>query len=372
MLLPIQARGDAGRANACRATTVPVVNIDFDDLEAQARATLDPGAIEYYAGAADDEATLADNRLAWRRRRLRPRSLVDVTEIDTSTSVLGTVLPAPMLVAPMAYQRLLHDEGELAVARGASATGTPMIASTMATYSLEDIAAAAGDGPMWFQLYVHENRDFTLGLCHRARDAGYRAIAVTVDMPRLGNRRRARRIGFEMPEVVPNFAVEGGPSGNRYASRGFDVSVTEELLGWLSREAGLPILVKGILRGDDALRSLDAGAAGIIVSNHGGRQLDGAIATADALVEVAEAVGGAAPVIVDSGIRSGTDIVRALAMGAQAVLIGRPVAWALATGGEAGVRAALEALQVEVELAFRLAGVRSVAEITPDLIAVPN
>lgn len=348
---------------------MPVVNIDFDELEAQAQALLEPGIFQYYAGAAEDEQTLADNRVAWRRRRLRPRFLVDVDTIDTSTTVLGTPLPTPLLVAPMAYQKLLHQDGELAVARGAAATGTPMIASTMATYSLEDIKDAAGDGPMWFQLYAHSDRDFTLGLCHRARDAGYRAIAVTLDMPRLGNRRRARRLGFEMPSVVPNFAVEGGPSGNRYASRGFDVSVTEEMLRWLSREAGLPVLVKGVLRGDDALRSLDAGAAGIIVSNHGGRQLDGAIATADALAEVAAAVGGAAPIIVDSGIRSGTDVIRALALGAQAVLVGRPIAWALATGGAAGVQAALEALQAEVDLAFRLAGVRSVAEVTPDLIA---
>ncbi len=351
---------------------MPSVDIDFDDLQAQARALLDPGAYEYFAGAADDEQTLADNRAAWRRRRLRPRFLVDVTDIDTSTAVLGTPLPTPILVAPMAYQRLLHDDGELAMARGAAAAGTPMIASTMATHSLEDIAAAAGGGPMWFQLYPHEDRDFTLALCHRARDAGYRAIAVTVDMPRLGNRRRARRIGFEMPDAVPNFAVPGGPSGNRYVSRGFDIAVTAEMIGWLAAEAGLPILVKGILRGDDALRALDAGADGIIVSNHGGRQLDGAIATADALEDVVSSVAGAAPIVVDGGIRSGTDVLRALALGADAVLVGRPAAWGLATGGEAGVQAALAALQAEVELAFRLAGVRSVAELTPDLVIIPR
>ncbi|MCU1689087.1 MAG: FMN-dependent alpha-hydroxy acid dehydrogenase, partial [Jatrophihabitantaceae bacterium] len=206
MLLPARRPDGSGRRKASRATTVRGVNIDFDDLQAQARTTLDPGVFQYFAGAAEDEETLADNRLAWRRRKLRPRFLVDVAVIDTSTSVLGTPLPTPMMVAPMAYQRLLHDDGELAVARGSAATGTPMIASTMATHSLEDIAAAAGGGPMWFQLYVHEDRDFTLALCHRARDAGYRAIAVTLDMPRLGNRRRARRIGFEMPSVVPNFA----------------------------------------------------------------------------------------------------------------------------------------------------------------------
>jgi 4-hydroxymandelate oxidase len=345
------------------------VDIDFDELEELARGRLEPGVYQYFAGAAEDESTMAENRVAWRRRRLRPRVLVDVDAVDTSTTVLGTPLAAPLLVAPMAYQGLLHEDGELALARAGAAAGAPVVVSTMASHSLEDVAAAAPAGPRWFQLYLHEDRAFSLSLCHRARDAGYGALVVTVDMPRLGNRRRARRHGLAMPERVPNFAVEGGPSGTRYASGGFNVSVTAEHISWLARESGLPVLAKGVLRGDDALRALAAGASGVIVSNHGGRQLDGAIASADALADVAAAVAGAAPILVDGGIRSGTDVLRALAMGADAALIGRPVLWALATGGEDGVLAALRALQAEIDLAFRLAGVRSTAEVTADLIA---
>lgn len=346
------------------------MNVDFGALEAMARDTVERGVFDYFAGGADDESTLVDNIAAWRRLRLRPRSLVDVTEVDTSTSVLGTAMPAPMMIAPMAYQRLLHDDGELAVSRAAAAAGTPFIASTMATYSLEDIAAAAPPGPRWFQLYVHRDMHFTMALVHRAKAAGYRALVVTVDAPRLGNRRRSRRNAVSMPASVPNLAMQGGTAvGTRYAGGAFDVAITEAIISHLSQASGMQVLVKGVLRGDDAVRSLDAGAAGIIVSNHGGRQLDGAIATADALADVVDAVQGRAPIVVDGGIRSGSDVIRALALGAQAVLVGRPILWALATGGQDGVLAALQALHAEVDLAFRLAGVRSVAEITPDLLA---
>lgn len=355
-----------------RRASVPRVDIDFDELEARARESADPGVYEYFAGAAEDESTMAENRLAWRRRKLRPRTLVDVSEVSTSATVLGTPLASPFMIAPMAYQALLHADGERAVASACASAGVPMVVSTMASFSVEDVASAGPGGARWFQLYLHEDRDFSLGLCHRARAAGYSALVVTVDMPRLGNRRRARRTGLAMPERVPNFTVDGAdaiPIGTRYASGGFNVSVTAEHVAWLARESGLPVLVKGVLRGDDALRSLEAGAAGVIVSNHGGRQLDGSLASADALVDVAGAVKGAAPLLVDGGVRSGVDVLRALALGAHAVLIGRPILWALATGGEAGVRAALDSLHAEVDLAFRLAGVRSVAEITGDLIA---
>ncbi|MGH8906537.1 MAG: alpha-hydroxy acid oxidase [Egibacteraceae bacterium] len=348
-----------------------------DELEQQARDRLTRTAYDYFAGGADDELTLADNVAAWRRLRLRPHVLRDVSKVSTETTVLGTPVAAPVLVAPMAYQRLAHDEGERATARGAAEAGTIMIVSTLSTVSLEDVAAAAPRATRWFQLYVRLDRRLTEELITRAVAAGYRALVFTVDVPVLGLRRRDERNRFCLP---PGMAMANfGETPLKVDGSGLAVYTDDEIqpaltfadIERLSGLCDLPVLVKGVLRGDDARVCVDAGAAGIIVSNHGGRQLDTAIATADALPEIVDAVAGEAEVLVDGGIRRGTDIVKALALGAQAVLVGRPVLWGLTIGGADGVRAVLGALSDEFARALALCGTPSVGEVTPDLLASP-
>ena len=349
--------------------------MDLEGLEEQARESLDPGAYDYFAGAADDELTLADNVAAWNRIKLRPRVLRDVSSVSLETAVLGERLTAPVLVAPAAYQRLADAEGEAATARAAAAFGTVMVVSTFATVSLEDVAAAAHAAPRWFQLYVHKDRSLTADLVSRADAAGYRAIVLTVDLAVIGNRRRDERNRFTLPDglgmantgaVMPRVESSGVAA---HASRDVDPSVSFADLEWLCSLSDLPVVVKGVLRGDDARRAIDAGAAAVAVSNHGGRQLDTALATADALAEVAGAVGDRAEVYVDGGVRRGTDVVKALALGATAVMIARPVLWGLATAGEAGVVAVLEGYRTEIERAFALCGAASVADVGYDLLA---
>lgn len=348
--------------------------LDLDELEQQARAAMDPSAFDYYVGGADDELTLRDNVAAWRRRRLRPRVLRDVSVVDLSTTVLGTEVSLPVLVAPTAYQRLAHDEGEPATARGAAAVDTLMTVSTLATVALEDVAAAAPDGPRWFQLYVHRDRDWTVELAERAAASGYRGIVLTVDTPVLGYRPRDERNDFTLPEGmhmanvrrdVPR--VEGSGLA-KYAGDMFERGLTFDHIGWLDDLTELPVVVKGVHRGDDAAAAVDAGAAAVVVSNHGGRQLDTAVATADALEEVVHAVAGRAEVYVDGGIRRGTDVVKALALGARAVLLGRPILWGLATAGEEGVTAVLEHFRTATTRAFALCGCASVEEVGRDLV----
>lgn len=346
-----------------------------DDLEQQARACLSPLAYDYVAGGADDELTLAENVAAWRRLRLRPRVLRDVSKVSTATTVLGTAVSLPALVAPMAYQRLAHDDGERATAQGAAAAGTIMIASTVATTSLEDIAAAAPEAVQWFQLYVHRDRGWTAELVARAAAAGYRALVFTVDLPVLGLRRRDERNRFRLPPgmVMANVGEPppqvDGSAIMAYASDRLDPGLTFADIEWLRGLCDLPVLVKGVLRGEDARACVDAGAHGIVVSNHGGRQLDTAIATAAALPEVVDAVGDAVEVLVDGGIRRGTDLVKALSLGAQAVLVGRPVLWGLASDGAEGVRSVLETLRDEFARALTLCGAPAVGEVTADLLA---
>jgi len=349
--------------------------MDLAQLERQARERLDPAAYDYYAGGADDELTLEDNVAAWRRLRLRYRVLRDVGKVSTATTVLGTEIPAPVIIAPTAYQRLAHDDGEAATARGAAVVGTVMTASTLATVSLEDVAAAAPDAPRWFQIYVRRDRGWSAELVARAAAAGYRALVLTVDLPVLGFRRRDDRNNFSLPvgmemanmgSAVPR--VEG--SGlQAYAAAELEPSLTFRDLEWLRSLSDLPLVIKGVVRGDDASACVAAGAAGVAVSNHGGRQLDSAIATADALPDVVDAVAGRAEVYVDGGVRGGTDVVKALALGARAVLVGRPVLWGLATGGEQGVAAVLEGFTEETARAFALCGARTVDEVTGDLLA---
>jgi 4-hydroxymandelate oxidase len=357
--------------------TGPFDPLDLAALEAVARARLEPEVYDYIAGGADGELSLADSLVAWSRLRLRPRVLRDVTEVSTATTLLGSPVPAPLLVAPMAYHRMAHPDGEAASAAGASAAGVPYVCSTQATMSVEEVAAAAPDAVRWFQVYVVRDRGWTAELVARAAAAGYRALVLTVDVPLLGNRLRDLRNDFRLPTGLrPANAPPAGAARQRelaadvLAQAGqFDPGLTPETIGWLAERSGLPVIVKGVLRGDDAAACLDAGAVGVVVSNHGGRQLDGVVATADALAEVAAAVGDRAEVYVDGGIRRGTDVVKALALGARAVLIGRPVLWALAAAGAAGVERLLAGLAAELRLAMALCGAVTVGELTPDLIA---
>lgn len=352
--------------------------INISDFEALARGRMEPSAFDYYAGGANDERTVADNLRAFDRWVIRPRMLTGVREVDTSTTLLGSPLTLPIALAPTAFNRLGHQDGEIAAARAASAARTLMCCSTIASCLLEDIAAEA-TGPLWFQLYVYRDRDVTRDLVGRAEAAGYRALVVTVDTPRLGQRERDVRNRFTLPAGISIVNLEryGTPDALRWAATSsfteyvhklLDDSLTWESIDWLRTITSLPILIKGVLTAEDASLCVQHGIAGIIVSNHGGRQLDGAIATMDALPEVVN-VAGRVPVLLDGGIRRGTDVFKALAAGASAVLIGRPYLWGLAADGEAGVRRVLEIFRSELELAMALAGCSSIGSITRSHVA---
>jgi 4-hydroxymandelate oxidase len=350
--------------------------VNVADFEAIAKRRMPRAYFDYYAGGAEDERSLALNRAGFASYVLRPRVLVDVSRVDLATEVLGTRVAMPILLAPAAYQRLAHTQGELATARAAGAAGTVMVVSTMATRSLEEIAAVAS-GPLWFQLYVYRDRALSQRLVARAEAAGYRALVVTVDTPRLGRRERDLRSRFTLPRgvTIGNFSQDGARARwdahggmAAYASHELDPSLSWEALVWLRRQTRLPIVVKGVLRDDDATRAVEAGVAGVWVSNHGGRQLDGAEAGIRALPAVVEAVAGRAEVYVDGGIRRGTDVLTALALGARAVLIGRPYLWGLAAGGERGVARVLELMRDELETGMALAGVPSVGAVDRSLV----
>jgi 4-hydroxymandelate oxidase len=349
------------------------------DFEAEARARMDPASWDYYAGGSGDELTLAENRAGFARVRLRPRVLTGVGGVSTATSLFDQPLSLPVLLAPTAFNKLGHPDGEPAAARAAGAAGTIMCCSTIASTPLEEIAAAA-TGPLWFQLYVYRDRAVTRDLVARAESAGYRALVLTVDTPRLGRRERDIRNQFALPPDVRVRNLEpygqadatswpDSSSFTEYVHRLLDDSLTWESVDWLRSITNLPVLIKGVMSGPDAILAIAHGASGIVVSNHGGRQLDGAMATIDALPQVVDAVAGQRPVLVDGGIRRGVDVLKALALGASAVLIGRPYLWALAANGEAGVRRLLDLLKAEFELAMALSGCRTVDEITRDLIA---
>lgn len=337
-------------------------------------------ALDYYASGAWDEITLQDNRTAYQRYKLRPRMLVNVSQRNLTTKILGQHIKMPILIAPMAFQCLAHPEGELATARVAANLGTIMVLSTMSTKSLEDVALAPNvPKNFWFQLYVHRDRALTRALVERAEAAGYQALCLTVDAPILGRRERDRRNKFTLPSdmelanltsmanlEIPQTEDESGLFA--YFANQLDPALTWGDIDWLQSLTSLPIVVKGILRGDDAIRAVEHGAKGIIVSNHGGRQLDGAIATLDALPEVVAAVGHQVDVLMDGGIRRGTDILKALALGAKAVLIGRPVLWGLAVDGEAGVHHLLELLCDELEVAMALSGCAKIENIDASLV----
>ena len=345
---------------------------DFDELEGRAREKLTPGAFAFAAGGADDEITLDDNITAWQRLRLRPRMLRDVTRIDTSTTVLGARIAAPLMVAPTGRHRLFHPDGERATARAAAAAGVPYVMATTSTVTIEDVAAERRTAPQWFQLYLPHDRSVTEGLVDRVAAAGFAAVVLTVDQPVYGASPRAARAPLDPAPDIRAVNLPGQP----VAAHGYGAAhsgtvtfpATFDDLAWLVRRSPLPVLVKGILRADDALRCVELGARGILVSNHGGRHLDATVASADALPEIAAAVGGKAEVFVDGGIRRGTDIVKALALGARAVLIGRPAVWGLALAGAEGVRDVFEHLRGELTRTMALCGVAKLDEITPDLV----
>jgi isopentenyl diphosphate isomerase/L-lactate dehydrogenase-like FMN-dependent dehydrogenase len=298
----------------------PASAVSLADFEPLARAVMDPAAFDYVAGGAWDELSLEENVAAWRRRRFRPRVLVDVGEVTTATTVLGTPVSMPLLVAPFAMQRLLDPEGEVATARATAAAETVMCVSTITSSSHEEIAAA-GPGPRWLQLYVLRDRQRTLDHVAEARESGYSALALTVDTPVLGRRERDLRLGFELPADLPLPYVKGkDPTVAMTFAEQFQMSpsVTWRELEWIASESGLPVVLKGIVTREDATLAVEHGAAAVWVSNHGGRQLDGAPATLDALPEVVEAVGGMCEVYVDGGIRRGGDVLKALALGARA------------------------------------------------------
>jgi 4-hydroxymandelate oxidase len=351
--------------------------LNLHEYETAARAVLPPMAWHYVAGGSGDEVTLRGNRAAFDRWRLLPRMLRGLSEVSTATSVLGQAIALPVLIAPSGRHRLCHDEGERATARAARAAGTIYTMSTAATLAIEEIAADAG--PWWFQLYVYRDRGLARDLVARAAAAGASAVVVTVDVPQRGRREAEERIHFAMPPGVatallatPEEAfLSTGTRGTAVAAEinaVFDPTLTWDDLDWLASLSPLPILLKGILHPADAALAVEYGARAILVSNHGGRQLDSAVAALDALPAVVEAVAGRVEVLVDGGVRRGTDVLKALALGARAVLIGRPIHWGLAVGGESGVRHVLELLWAELALDLMLCGLASPEAVDRSLL----
>ncbi len=352
--------------------------LNLHQLEQLAAARLPKMAWDYYASGADDERCVARNVDAYERVRLHYRVLVDVAVRSLATTVLGERLSMPIAVAPTAFHKLAHRDGELASVRAAGDAGTLFVLSTLSNTRIEDVVAAAS-GPVWFQLYVYRDRSATEALVHRASAAGARALVLTVDAPLLGRRERDVENRFALP---PHLGIENlhaagysrlpaasGDSGlAAYVAELLDPSLTWSAVEWLRSITKLPVLVKGIVRADDAVRAVEYGAAGIVVSNHGGRQLDASPATIDVLPRIADAVAGRCEILIDGGIRRGADVIKALALGAKAVLVGRPVLWGLAAGGREGVAAALGVLRRELDLAMALCGVADVTTIDRALV----
>jgi lactate 2-monooxygenase len=368
----------------------PPVPVSVAELESKAIAAMEPRAANYVGAGAGSEDTIRANAEAFRRRRIVPRMLRDVAERDLSTTLLGTPMPAPLLLAPIGVQRVLHEEGEMASARAAAAVGTPMIASTASHFTLEEIAAAAGEGaPRWFQLYWANDRDLVESFVGRAERAGYSAIVVTVDTFIPGWKPRDLQqawlpflegmgVGNYFQDPVFRAALERTPEEDQGAATGHflgiqaNPSLTWDDLAALREMTSLPIVVKGIQHVDDAREAVRRGLDGIVVSNHGGRQVDGAIASLDALPAIANAVGGDLAVLFDSGVRGGADVLKALALGADAVCLGRPYVWGLALDGQAGVEAVLKMMLGELDLTMALCGLTRLDQIGPDLIATDS
>jgi 4-hydroxymandelate oxidase len=340
-----------------------------DQLTA-ARDRLAPAVFDYYDAGSGDEVTREESVEAWEAYRLRPRVLQDVAAVDLSRTVLGTRLDNPVGVAPMAFHALAHPDAELATMQGASAAGSLLTLSTRASAVIEDVAAA-GEAPWWFQVYVMRDRGVTRELVRRAAAAGAGALVLTGDTPYVGVKRRVAGVRIPLPDdhYLVNLGRHLTDGADASSALEQDPAVTYDVIAELAAASGLPVLVKGVLRGDDATRCLHEGAAGVVVSNHGGRQLDRSVPSAVALPEVVRAVGGAAPVLVDSGIRSGLDALVALALGADAVLVGRPVLWALASGGAPAVEQLLTTVRDDLAHAMALVGASCLDDLDPSLVA---
>lgn len=358
-----------------KASALPANVLELEEL---ARRKLPREAFDYYASGADDESALRRNREAFERRVLHHRVLVDVSARAMKTRVLGVDVTMPVLVAPTAFHRMACPEGELATARAARGAGTAMILSSLSNTDVEDVAEEH-PGATFFQLYVYRDRDATTALVRRAEEAGCKALVLTVDAPLLGRRERDVRNAFALPTglSVKNLVPAGygdlekklGQSGlAAYFASLIDPGLTWDDVAWLRSLTALPVALKGVVRVDDAKRARDAGAAAIVVSNHGGRQLDSSPATLDVLAPIADAVGRDLEVLVDGGVRRGTDVMKALALGARAVLVGRPILWGLAWDGERGARFVLDTLRRELDLAMALSGCPTLGAITRDLI----
>ncbi|GAB7020013.1 alpha-hydroxy-acid oxidizing protein [Halostagnicola bangensis] len=359
---------------------LPEYPVSFEDLEQRALEELDNEAAAYVAGGAGSESTMEANDRAFDEWQIVPRMLRDIAERDLSLELFDTELPAPVLLAPIGVQGILHDEAELAVARAVSEFDIPFVCSSVASYTFEAVADELGDSPGWFQLYWSSDRNVAASFIERAEDAGYEAIVVTLDTPKMGWRERDIELGY-LPflegEGVTNYfedpafcdRIDGEPEHNLVeALESFtdcfgNPSLTWDDLEFIQEQTDLPIILKGILHPDDAREAVARGVDGIVVSNHGGRQIDGAIPALEALPEVVEAVDGTVPILFDSGIRRGSDAFRALALGADAVLLGRPYAYGLAVGGEDGVRSVLGNFLADLDLTVGLAGCRTLEEI---------
>ena len=353
--------------------------VNLADYEIRARESAEGSTLDYYDGGANDEITLRDNAEAFSRLKLYPRVFRGVGARDTSSTVLGTSARWPVIVAPVALLGMLSLDGEVPAARAATAAGSIFVLSTFSVTPIEDVVAAA-TGQVWFQLYVYKDRAATEALVRRVEAAGCSALELTADTPILGRRERDVRNSFALPDGLwtPNLTADAGSSPPDPGSDSpfaasidalLDPDLTWDDIAWLTSISNLPVLVKGIVRADDAVRAVDAGAAGVIVSNHGGRQLDTAPAAVDTLAGIADAVGDRTEVIVDGGIRRGVDVLKAIALGARAVQIGRPIVWGLVVDGEEGIADVLSLLHDEFDMAMALCGCRSVSEITADLLA---
>jgi 4-hydroxymandelate oxidase len=336
-------------------------------FEAEFRERLPAGPLAYFSGGAGDELTLNANSDAWRRMSITPEVMIDVSERDSSISLLGQARPNPLIVAPTAYHRLAHPEGEIATARGAALAGCTYTLSTLATTRPAEVSQGAADAHRWFQVYVFRDRAVTRELIAEAADSGFSALVLTVDLPVLGRRDREIQSGFTVGDAasVPGVAAAGGSGSISMQDTAdlIDPSLTWRDVEKLAAEVDLPLLVKGVLRPDDARFAIESGAAGVIVSNHGGRQLDTVPATGTVLPSIVDAVQETAAVLVDGGIRRGTDILKALCLGADSVLVGRPALWGLAAAGTDGVRAVLEILLDEFDRALALSGCPKASEL---------
>ncbi len=353
--------------------------VTLEDYEAKARETLDANAWAYFAGGAADERTLRANREAWSSLWLQPRVLRASAQGHTRVELLGRTLAHPILVAPMAWQRLAHESGELGTALAAAAQGAGLVLSSQASVPLEDVARLvqpeAARGPLWFQLYLQGDRGFDLELVRRTEAAGVEALVLTVDAPVHGARDRERRTGFRLPPGVASVNLAGAPPprlGGELCGGLLQAAPSWDDVAWLRAQTRLPLVLKGVLHPDDARLAHQHGADAIVVSNHGGRTLDTALPTAWALPRIADALGGAMPLLVDGGIRRGTDVLKALALGARAVLVGRPIVFALAAEGPQGVARALRLLRDELEIAMALSGVSTLDAVPRDVLVATS